>query len=277
MPVARPRPTTRSRGPRPVRGHRGGESQPLRDRGRPRGSDGETGRVPGPVSDRIPRAPGEIRGAGDTHTHAESPGRDRWTTGGAGGLRDAWDTPLQVANWGPGGDISNYAVSSAGPDEQFDTGDDLQAYLQVRTDEERGTAAFAGDAAGYRHRTRSRSVQWTRGVDGSGEVRRRHGGDRSGGHAAGSRTAGCAPRSRTAAGQFTLCRVCLRANTRGSWPRRDSRRRSRKVALRARDRAVISSEVQTGQAVELVAVNVVKVRRWRRNGRRRRGRMPMRG
>jgi hypothetical protein len=46
-------------------------------------------------------------------------------------LRDPWATSLRIepAGWDPG--KTHYIVRSAGPDKQFDTGDDLAAYLEV--------------------------------------------------------------------------------------------------------------------------------------------------
>jgi hypothetical protein len=48
-------------------------------------------------------------------------------------LRDAWDTKLRVENvpWEPR--HQHYLVRSAGPDKQFDTADDIAAYLEERT------------------------------------------------------------------------------------------------------------------------------------------------
>jgi uncharacterized protein YfaS (alpha-2-macroglobulin family) len=48
-------------------------------------------------------------------------------------LADAWDTNLRVEDvpWDPR--HTHYLVRSAGPDQRFDTGDDLAAYLEVRT------------------------------------------------------------------------------------------------------------------------------------------------
>jgi len=49
-------------------------------------------------------------------------------------LRDAWGTPLrmQPAGWSRG-DLRYYRVESAGADGQFDSGDDLYAYIEVHT------------------------------------------------------------------------------------------------------------------------------------------------
>ncbi|MGA7416023.1 MAG: MG2 domain-containing protein, partial [Bryobacteraceae bacterium] len=50
---------------------------------------------------------------------------------GATPIRDAWGTPLRVqhARWQPD---SQYSVRSAGADKTFDTGDDMEAFLQTR-------------------------------------------------------------------------------------------------------------------------------------------------
>jgi uncharacterized protein YfaS (alpha-2-macroglobulin family) len=47
-------------------------------------------------------------------------------------LRDAWETGLRIehARWGA---RNTYAMRSAGPDKRFDTGDDMEVYVEVRT------------------------------------------------------------------------------------------------------------------------------------------------
>jgi uncharacterized protein YfaS (alpha-2-macroglobulin family) len=56
-------------------------------------------------------------------------------------IRDAWGTPLRIqpAAWSRG-NLRYYRIESAGADEQFYSGDDLSAYIEVRT----GVAASVG-------------------------------------------------------------------------------------------------------------------------------------
>jgi len=51
---------------------------------------------------------------------------------GAPELRDAWDTNLRVEPAGSDSQKTYYLVRTAGPDKQFDTGDDQGTYLEVR-------------------------------------------------------------------------------------------------------------------------------------------------
>ncbi len=48
-------------------------------------------------------------------------------------LRDAWETPLKVERIGWGVPSRYYHVRSAGPDKSFGTGDDMTAYVDLRT------------------------------------------------------------------------------------------------------------------------------------------------
>jgi A-macroglobulin TED domain/Alpha-2-macroglobulin family/A-macroglobulin receptor binding domain/MG2 domain/Carboxypeptidase regulatory-like domain/Alpha-2-macroglobulin bait region domain len=66
-----------------------------------------------------------------------------------GGPRDAWNTPLriQLSGWGRvrgAGGRQIYQVQSAGPDHQFDTGDDLSVYIE----EHSGTLVQQGGQGG---------------------------------------------------------------------------------------------------------------------------------
>src|SRR5260370_20740434 len=47
-------------------------------------------------------------------------------------LRDAWDTELKLDRVAWDREKTHYLLRSAGPDKQFDTGDDLLTYLEVR-------------------------------------------------------------------------------------------------------------------------------------------------
>jgi A-macroglobulin TED domain/Alpha-2-macroglobulin family/MG2 domain/Carboxypeptidase regulatory-like domain/A-macroglobulin receptor binding domain/Alpha-2-macroglobulin bait region domain len=78
------------------------------------------------LAEKLGRAYTQSPGEGDFTTVVRKLTRDQ-----APELRDAWSTNLHIepAPWYSQG--SYYVVRSAGPDKQFDTGDDLVAYLEV--------------------------------------------------------------------------------------------------------------------------------------------------
>src|SRR6267142_2807393 len=83
----------------------------------------------------------QVRGLSERLSHAYADSAERgdliktvegMTRDGAAGLRDAWDTALQVEHAAWDSNKTHYLVRSAGPDKQFGTGDDLWTYVEVR-------------------------------------------------------------------------------------------------------------------------------------------------
>ena len=79
------------------------------------------------LSERLSRAYAENPENGDLIKTLERMRHD-----GAADLRDAWDTNVRIerASWDT--DKTHYLISSAGPDKQFGTGDDLLVYVEAR-------------------------------------------------------------------------------------------------------------------------------------------------
>ena len=168
------------------------------------------------------------------------------------GMRDAWETPLRVV---PAGGY--YFVNSAGADRQFGTGDDLGAYLQVRTSRVAGPPlyqpipleiAVEHDRGPFNGRAElSGAVKYSNGavVVGAKVTLR---------NAASGAVRTAAPSS---SGQIVLAGLPAGEYTvEVSAP--GFNLVSQKLTLRARDRAVLSAEVRITQTIEVATVNVVK-------------------
>ena len=219
----------RPRGAGAVCGHRGGPAQSLRDGNRTRRAGGQAGRVPEPVPGRIRHAAGAVRGQGDAHPARQSPGRRPGQTGGTG--RHARCMGHALSRVPAGG---YYFVNSAGADRQFGTGDDLGAYLQVRTSRVAGPPLSQRNSAGNRRGARSRSLQRARGVVGRGEVFQRCGGGGREGHATRRRSGAVRTAAPNSSGQ-----IC--------WP--DFRRANTTVEVRRRDSTWCRKNSRCGRAI----------------------------
>ena len=165
-------------------------------------------------------------------------------------LRDAWGTKLREENY-PWPRHSHFLVRSAGPDKQFDTSDDLVAYVEVRTrgvvdrpdlksfdlnvEHDRGPfnglAEIAGEVKDQTGAAVSGAIAEAREIS-TGQVRRAVAG---------------------ADGQFRLAGLPA-----GDYEVQVSQAgfqlASRNFSLQARDRAVISAVLEVAMATEVVAV-----------------------
>ena len=195
----------RPRGARAVRGHGDGERQQVRDRVRPHRSADEV------LAEYRGALPGALRGAGaaaggraDARLPAEAQGRSCRRSLPRPAMRDAWDTGLRVERVPWDCQQRYYVVRSAGPDKRFDTGDDLAAYLEVRT------RKVAGPPTSTRSASMSRSstiaVRSTGGRRSTGSVMDQAGAAVAGATVTVREMATGATRTATtnAAGQFTL-------------------------------------------------------------------------
>jgi hypothetical protein len=172
--------------------------------------------------------------------------------------RDAWNTPLRMApsGWG-NASRRTYLVRSAGPDGQFDTGDDMAVNIEARS----GTLMNVPG----RHGTLDLRIEHGRGPDdGRTEIT---GGtvDRTGAFVPGatitllSRATGEARTVHSnAAGQFTFAalpagRYHLHLSAQGFIAL------SRDLSLEPRDQAVLSATLDIGSATQTVMVNAQAV------------------
>ena len=177
-------------------------------------------------------------------------------------VRDPWDTALRVedARW-----EHHYLVRSAGPDKRFDTGDDLAAWLEVRTRKIAGPPV-SGDMA------IDLQIEHDRGpfngrAEVAGAVKDTNGAAVAGATITVRDAATGTMRTATsnAAGQFTLAGLAagdyqLRVSSPGF------ETASRAVTLKVRDRAVLSAVLSVGAVTEAVEVAVVNNRMERRDG-----------
>jgi len=179
------------------------------------------------------------------------PARDLTKTGTLK-LRDAWDTNLRVDKFPENPLRTNYLVRSAGPDKQFDTGDDLAAYVEIRSRKivdhpelksfdlniEHGYGPFNGraDVIGTVLDQTGAAIPGA-----TAELRERSTGE--------SRHSSANP-----SGQLSLAGLPpgdyeIRVSSPGF------RSESRRVTLAARDRAVLSVVLEVGSVTEAVVVD----------------------
>jgi len=173
------------------------------------------------------------------------------TQAGGPELRDSWDSGMRIerVTWNPGRKL--YLVRSAGPDRRFDTGDDLLAYVEMRTgkivgrpgeatldlniEHERGPfnglaeiAGSVGDASG----TGLPGAQVEVREIPSGKVR-----------TARTNAEGQFSLAGTPAGKYKIQVSCAGFQT-----------ASREITLNVRDRAVVSATLNVGAVAEVVNV-----------------------
>ena len=182
----------------------------------------------------------------DLQTCADSPKPDALRAE----LRDAWGNSLRVQHvqWYPQGRL--YAVSSAGPDKQFDTDDDLMGYLEVRGRNQVGRASSGASRM-------DATIEHDRGpfngmAEIMGTVVDQQGGAMEGAAVTALGVSGGAPRNTrvNANGRFTLAGVPA-----GEYDVKVSNGAasvSRRITLEVRDRGVLSAMLRQADSGSVV-------------------------
>ncbi|MEO8126308.1 MAG: MG2 domain-containing protein, partial [Bryobacteraceae bacterium] len=66
-------------------------------------------------------------------------------------VRDSWSTPLRIQSVPWDAQKKHYIVTNAGPDQRFDSGDEMTAYVELRTAKKAGTTASGAIAVAMEH------------------------------------------------------------------------------------------------------------------------------
>jgi hypothetical protein len=170
----------------------------------------------------------------------------------AGGpeTRDAWSNSLLVER-APWGQRNFYLVRSAGPDRQFATGDDLTAYVEVRTGKVVGHATSGAIEVAIEHDRGAFNGR----AEIAGSVEDASGAGVGGATVTVKQVSTAAIRTATtnAAGQFSLAAL-LEGGYEVSVTAAGFQMASQKVNLKVRDRAVLSATLNVGAVTEMVVV-----------------------
>ena len=161
--IVEPVQTAKVRAARPrragaVRGHGDGEPQQVRDGIRPHRASGRNMRIM-PDATRA-RFVADVRRLSESLSRSYTRNKGDLTKAAGRNFATPGSTGLRIehARWGA---RNTYAMRSAGPDKRFDTGDDMEVYVEVRTGRIVGPPG-AGPSISIRSTSAGPSTVWRR-------------------------------------------------------------------------------------------------------------------